>query len=258
MPTLKGKWKFNDIIVQLPPVEDLDNFYEQNINFTTIGLYLDNNYQVEANKIIYYWNGIGYHVILTTPLVEEIQDTDVEVYNKADERWHYGNLSQTVDFGSEEQEVSQEFYEWFTANAVEQDEPEIPDEPETSTESITITYDGRIIATLTEGQSVTLHTSGKKAKTDIVVSISEYANLITFTVHNIGNSEFVDTYQAEEGMTWRQWIDSDYNTDGWYIDSYNEVMSSTTEFICAELTVKSVDVVIPDYNYYKSHHRPTN
>lgn len=258
MPTLKGKWKFNDIIVQLPPVEDLGNFYEQNINFTTNGVYLDNNYQVEANKIIYYWSGIGYHVILTTPLVEEIQDTDVSVYNKIDERWDYGNLSQTVDFGSEEQQVSQEFYEWFTANAVEQDEPETPDEPETSTESITITYDGRIIATLTEGQSVTLHTNGKKAKTDIVVSMGEYANLITFTVWNLFYTEASGTFQAEEGMTWTEWIESEYNTDGWFIQPDGTVRVSSTEYLCAKLVVMSVDVVIPDYKYYRSHHLPTN
>jgi hypothetical protein len=35
-------------------------------------------------------------------------------------------------------------------------------------------------------------------------------NLITFT---IGGTE----YQAEEGMTWGEWVDSEYNTNGFYI-----------------------------------------
>lgn len=30
-------------------------------------------------------------------------------------------------------------------------------------------------------------------------------------------------YQAEEGMTWSQWINSDYNTSGYYLDSENYV-----------------------------------
>ena len=35
-------------------------------------------------------------------------------------------------------------------------------------------------------------------------------NLITFTIDGI-------EYQAEEGMTWEQWVNSEYNTDGYYI-----------------------------------------
>ena len=36
------------------------------------------------------------------------------------------------------------------------------------------------------------------------------ANLITFRIGN-------DEYQAEENMTWRQFVDSEYNTDAFYI-----------------------------------------
>ena len=28
------------------------------------------------------------------------------------------------------------------------------------------------------------------------------------------------TYYAESGMTWAEWVESEYNTDGWYIDTY--------------------------------------
>lgn len=35
-------------------------------------------------------------------------------------------------------------------------------------------------------------------------------NLITFTVDGV-------EYQAEKGMTWEAWVNSDYNTDGFYI-----------------------------------------
>lgn len=35
------------------------------------------------------------------------------------------------------------------------------------------------------------------------------------------------TYQAEEGMTWAQWCDSKYNTDGWYIKDATAPVDST-------------------------------
>jgi hypothetical protein len=41
--------------------------------------------------------------------------------------------------------------------------------------------------------------------------------LITFTIHGIGE------YTAEEGMTWREWCDSEYNIDGFIIDADNYV-----------------------------------
>lgn len=37
--------------------------------------------------------------------------------------------------------------------------------------------------------------------------------LISFTVKGSG------TYQADEGMTWAEWVDSSYNTDGFTVDS---------------------------------------
>ena len=39
-------------------------------------------------------------------------------------------------------------------------------------------------------------------------------NLITFTVDNV-------EYQAEEGMTWNEWLDSPYNVDGYYAAMYS-------------------------------------
>ena len=37
-------------------------------------------------------------------------------------------------------------------------------------------------------------------------------NLITFTVNDV-------EYQAEEGMTWEEWVNSEYNVDGFWCDS---------------------------------------
>ncbi|MBR6689600.1 MAG: type II secretion system protein [Clostridia bacterium] len=54
------------------------------------------------------------------------------------------------------------------------------------------------------------------------------ANLIDFVVqYDAGNFESV-TYQAEQGMTWSQWINSKYNVDGWRLDSITEENGSIT------------------------------
>ena len=39
-------------------------------------------------------------------------------------------------------------------------------------------------------------------------TVETYPKLITFTIDNI-------EYQAEEGMTWGEWVNSEYNTEGY-------------------------------------------
>ena len=45
---------------------------------------------------------------------------------------------------------------------------------------------------------------------------SEIKKIISFTV---GNTSF----QAEDGMTWGEWVDSEYNVDGYYHDGLTAV-----------------------------------
>ena len=53
-----------------------------------------------------------------------------------------------------------------------------------------------------------------KAATDVTCSVSaEFTTLITFTIEHNGT---VETLTAEEGMTWSEWMDSSYNTMGFY------------------------------------------
>lgn len=51
------------------------------------------------------------------------------------------------------------------------------------------------------------------------VEMEDVKELITFTVDttNWSAPERYVTYQAEKDMTWEQWINSDYNIDGWYV-----------------------------------------
>jgi hypothetical protein len=46
--------------------------------------------------------------------------------------------------------------------------------------------------------------------------------IITFTIQGMG------TYEAEEGMTWGEWVASDYNTDGFYISDWNTIYNGVT------------------------------
>lgn len=46
--------------------------------------------------------------------------------------------------------------------------------------------------------------------TVIIGEEDEAVNLISFSVDS-------KTYQAEDGMTWEEWVDSEYNTDGYYL-----------------------------------------
>ena len=62
------------------------------------------------------------------------------------------------------------------------------------------------------------------------------------------------SYQAEEGMTWEEWINSDYNTGGFdspvgvliYKDDDDWVAYDPDSSSCPE----SSDIIIPNYTYY--------
>ena len=49
--------------------------------------------------------------------------------------------------------------------------------------------------------------------------------IINFTIEGV-------SYQAEEGMTWAQWVGSAYNEDGFYLQGTGSVLSSIAEVLC--------------------------
>ena len=72
--------------------------------------------------------------------------------------------------------------------------------------------------------------------------ISAPQNLISFSVDDV-------TYYAEKGMTWEEWVNSDYNVDNFYIE-----ISS----VCAGMSlenVKSTDVIGENATYVRSRFR---
>ena len=70
-------------------------------------------------------------------------------------------------------------------------------------------------------------------------------NLITFTIDDI-------EYQAEEGMTWGEWVNSKYNIDGYL--NYNRLITNSSVSrnvtIPSNASVFSTEVII--YATYES------
>ena len=111
--------------------------------------------------------------------------------------------------------------------------------------------------------------------TDTIVANRSYvintADLISFTVKlydETGEIETISTYQAEEGMTWDQWIESDYNTVGMTIgtdttggstvvfypygndDTYPYTKYNYILQYSGNLYVDHTAEIIADYNYH--------
>ncbi len=59
------------------------------------------------------------------------------------------------------------------------------------------------------------------------IALEDAVELISFTA-TIGLDHY-ETYQAEKGMTWEQWVNSKYNTDGFIIRN-GEVVTSAIEY----------------------------
>ena len=73
---------------------------------------------------------------------------------------------------------------------------------------------------------------------------SDKVNLITFTVAGV-------EYQAEEGMTWGEWVNSEYNVDGYRIfnDMIEKSISGTPHWIFDNTYVVISDLIKSNYSY---------
>lgn len=149
--------------------------------------------------------------------------------------WHdFGDLRgllQTIDFGTEPQTVSAEFYEWLTANATQP--------------TATITYNGATIATLNGGQTATIKCAGNKMKSDIVVEVAEQTGGECSGTHVIEVDE-LPTENIDENAL--------YSCDGKYYKWANEFVDL---FICMEEEVVSLTEVMGADSSLTYHIAPT-
>lgn len=63
--------------------------------------------------------------------------------------------------------------------------------------------------------------------------------LINFSIGNI-------SYNAEEGMTWEEWLNSKYNTDGWTKSGNIPVKFDPNYYF---IDVRTTEIIIPNFNY---------
>lgn len=103
------------------------------------------------------------------------------------------------------------------------------------------------IRTLTINGTVTTEWNGKPVKQITVDGVTykmpetvEPA-LITFEISGIG-------YQAEEGMTWSEWVASSYNSGG-YTESDGKIMRLRKFVYTPAGSVDSSDVIVPNESY---------
>lgn len=145
---LSGKWKFNNTIV--PP----DDYVYQEITFTYEGMIpTDSMVSIMCeNDRSDDWILVHYGYIDTTLPDQPTYNTEVYC-----DHW-YNTDHQVVNFGIDAQTVSQEFYEWFVANAY--------------------------------------RTTG-----DVVVGF----------LHNEEQISDYEPFAFEIGMTWEEFVNSDYN-----------------------------------------------
>lgn len=239
MATLKGKWLFNETLTFGNP------YMHITIDFT-------------------FGDIVGYGIIVRTDNIVQFEyyksNGGNACYSYYQNGSWYNDNSRKINFGEVEQSVSDDFYNWFTANATQV----IEKEPitinyndieianfETGTKTLKcagkkmatdvvingackITYNN-VETNVEEGQTATLKCKGKKMISDVVVrKVEEEVSLITFTIDGT-------EYQAEEGMTWGQWVESKYNTINASIDSSSFVVNSSNDALYASS---------PDYSGY--------
>ena len=124
---------------------------------------------------------------------------------------------------------------------------------ETESDVVTVTYKDTTIA-IEAGKTITLHTTDKKFTEDLEIMASESTvedwdgtivvegGTISFTINS-------KSYEAEEGMIWGAWVESEYNTGG-YVESGDVIKNSNGWFV--KLNGNSVfvyDVIVEGATY---------
>ncbi len=120
MATLKGTWRFHDVLTYT-------GGFQEDVTFSTTAIVnipdvYTGTHSFDCIKMVreYAGEGLAYYAEKIDPIIPGY-DASGSSYVYSGDGWNsiYGDGAQTITF-PEEQEVSNEFYEWFTANAVEQ------------------------------------------------------------------------------------------------------------------------------------------
>jgi hypothetical protein len=81
----------------------------------------------------------------------------------------------------------------------------------------------------------------------LIANARKSEGLIDFTISEVA-------YKALKGMTWAEWVNSEYNADGWYVDEYDgKVYNANNEYLTtSSTTVYRDDKIIADKAYYRT------
>lgn len=235
MATISGKWIFNDTIslpdyVQMP-TKNYTSVRLATISFTTN---VPEGSTISPDKIFF----DIYRMSAESYILRYGDSSAVNryAYRFATQQW-VDVESKYIDFGENPQDVSAGFYTWFAANAVQEgntpkttityNESEIASleagqtaifpEGKKATDDVSITFGANgsitykgVTTEVEKGKTARLLFKGKKLATDVVIALekNEESTLISFTISELSTPV---QYQAEEGMTWRDWCESEYD-----------------------------------------------
>jgi hypothetical protein len=94
------------------------------------------------------------------------------------------------------------------------------------------------------GTSGTITVNGSNTN-QLTVYSGAHHGMISFIVHTSVST----SYQAQAGMTWGEWIESEYNTDGFYADNNFIYINATSAIMNAAPTY----VIVANYVYEIAH-----
>lgn len=148
MATIKGKWKWNDRISEYLLADIAVNFTSKVIDGVTFS-------QIKASRDN-----------LRAPMIYYI-DSNNNQYTSYYGAWMFVE-AKYIDFGTIEQNITDEFYTWFTSNAT----------PYTEVEGAptTIIYNGNTLVEL-KGEQTAVFPKGVKAITDVSVVFGEQGSI---------------------------------------------------------------------------------
>lgn len=117
----------------------------------------------------------------------------------------------------------------------------VEEEEKPSSNKYEVLYNDEVIGIVAPGEKLVIHCAGDTMEYNLVVRpASDGPVMITFTVDGT-------TYQAENGMTWKQWCNSEYNTDGFYHDAdFIQTVNKANGYYIA---VYPTDAIIANNNY---------
>ena len=172
---ISGKWKFKDYLTPISGLNESVRFtakYSFEYEGTHSGIVSCNGLSfIEGDgyafRVRSMFNGLSNPTdqIIAESVVGVPFPFEAAIYTEYMNGYDYGFSFisegfdfQTIDFGTEPQIVSDEFYEWLIANA---------------TKATTITYNGSTIASLFGGDRATLKCAGMMMESDVVVEVAE-------------------------------------------------------------------------------------